>query len=163
MNYINVLEIFKDFADLHLAIKRYKNGPIDEISTFCNENESFPILYTTLQSVTIQNINEYKFKQYTVVVYILVPRINLYPTTDDKLLLNQYSNNLNEVLKINDDLYLSLINLDEVDISTNNITNIYNYTSDVVEGIMNTFIIDVPLELCGESMSGELTIKKYNC
>lgn len=143
MNYINIINMFKNFAISHPGIRRFRSDTQDMISNFVIENESFPVMYVTyLNSTTNSNDNYYKYRNWTFNVYILVPKIDLETSENDDILLNVTNNNINDTLRIIDDLFFKLQDEESIDNVTISHSYVNNYTSSVTSGIGATLSFD---------------------
>lgn len=166
MNYTNIIQLFEQFADKHLMVQRFKSDSYDKLSDFSNESESFPILYVIPQlSTPVKTVNGYNLIRSTFQVYCLVPRIDLIPTEDDVILLNQTNNNINICTKIITDLYYSLDRLDEIDIVGDvNVTVANNVGTDYLQGVQGLFTFELPnTDICELPMMSDLVIFDFDC
>lgn len=165
MNYINIIEMFANYANLHPGLKRFRSDTLDIISSFTIENESFPIMYVTFEGATVnKNDAGYKYITWTFNTYILTTKIDLPVEETNNILLNVTNNNTNDTQRILNDLFYTLSEEDDIDISSSMSSNyINNYTTSKLSGVVGTFVFDTDYEDdCYMPFTGSI-IRSYSC
>lgn len=164
MNYVNIIQLFNQFAVKHKMVKRFRSDNLSQLPDFTNEKESFPILYV----VPINNIkknygNGYRSTQYIFNVYCAVPIIQLDTNENNNILLNQTNLNLQLTSQILNDMFASMYDLDEFDVLYDLMTYpISNYGNSSLQGMYTNITIEVPdNSICDIAMDCRLSLNKF--
>ena len=155
-NYINIVEMIKQFSDKHMDVKRFKSGTLDQFPDFGDEDESYPIIYSVFKNHNINNYDSgYKSITYTFDIYCLVPRIDVIPSESNDILLNQNNNNFNQTSIILNELYYSLDDIYEFSDQIY-LYPVHNYLNGLCEGMYGTFTFEVEYNICNIPLSGPM-------
>lgn len=166
MNLINIVNLFKQFSDKHPGVQRFKNDTTDKISLFCNEKESFPVLYSTLiNNYNLKYDNGFRASRFVFEVNVLVPKIMLTPEQDNDILLNQTNVNLSECINIITDLFNAIEGLDLIEIIGDvNATYKNNYGGDLLQGVTAIFTLDMEDDdVCESPLTSPLVFESFRC
>jgi hypothetical protein len=140
-SYIQVLNIFEDFAREHLEVKRYHSDFLEQLDQFGTDDERYPILYVVPQFNTLGNNIGVSLGSYTFNIYC----VDILQKSRDNV--NTILNTTNLILS---DLHLLLRDGDfDIDIlQVSNITPVNNYMTDYTAG----WYINITLQVNGNSL-----------
>ncbi len=150
MNISNIQQIIKTKAMNLNQVYRFNFGTKDKLSTWINEEESFPVIYSVfVNSNPLSYNNGYKASIYNFELYCIFPIIQQSKEDFNNLLTNNDLNNNSEGHSILKQLYIDLQSYEDFDLLDNYYTRFdNNYGSDSLQCIVANISIEVSDDFC---------------